>query len=137
MAKKNKRRINCSICSYFSDRKWNLERHYEYVHNQSPAPNRRVLYWNQPAVQKMPSNPNERSESHLSSVESMFQKLDQFSKLQNRIANSTETFDRVKSLESNVNTLQYQLRELYQHNWIIPISHVQGLSGHLLLVPYI
>lgn len=134
MAKKTRRRINCSDCSYFSDRKWNLERHYEKVHNQLPTPQQSVTYWNQTSLDKMPFVPVGRSERALSSGESWFQTIDQFSKFQSRIANSGQTFNRVNSLESKVSTLENQLRELHQHNWIVPRSYVQGLSGHICTI---
>lgn len=131
MGKKNNPGWSCIICSYSSGRKWNLERHYEKVHQQMPNPQQKLRHWNRPATEQVPRVSSELDEIPWPYSESWFQRVGELSKHQNRIANSKQTFNRVNFLESRVNTLENQLRQLYQHNWIIPRLHVQGLNGHI------
>lgn len=79
-----------------------------------------------------------RNETSLLGSDKFWHEVDEYSKLQDRIANSKQTFDRVNTLQSsvnnlqsNVNMLENQLRELHQHNWIIPRFHIQGLNGYI------
>src|SRR6185503_18622184 len=64
-------------------------------------------------------------------------KIQEFGKMQNMIANSNQTFDRISNLQWQVNVLQQQIgycrkyiSDLLSHNLLFPKRSVQGVSGH-------
>jgi hypothetical protein len=65
-------------------------------------------------------------------------KLQEAAKMQNMIANSNQTFDRINNLQWQVNTLQKQIQlsqkqmsDLLSYNWLSPKRSIQGLSAFL------
>ena len=124
--------LSCSNCTYSSSRKWNLVRHYEKVHGQKMNLTHKGLHQNFRATQNNPTdNGNLNNTTSSDPPETWSQTLNDLSKTQNTIANSNQTFDRLNFFEAKAKTLENQLNELYQHNWIIPRFHVQGLNGHI------
>jgi hypothetical protein len=64
-------------------------------------------------------------------------KIQEFGKMQNMIANSNQTFDRISNLQWQVNALQQQIgycrkyiSDLLSRNLLFPKRSVQGVSGH-------
>jgi hypothetical protein len=67
-----------------------------------------------------------------------FKELFDFAELNSKMTNSTQTFNRMNSLQLQVNSLQQQVAsygrnfsDLYSHYWILPNSSIKGISGYV------
>jgi hypothetical protein len=68
----------------------------------------------------------------------LWDNIQELAKMQNMIANSNQTFDRINNLQWQVNTLQKQIQlsqkqmsDLLSYNWLSPKRSIQGLSAFL------
>jgi hypothetical protein len=124
----------CNICFKKFTRKGNMLTHMEDIHSifentfkKNPAPpqtqgsNSSTIELNSPdSVQK---------QSPLTALERTWARIGEVLKVSSEYMKSFNTLQDNNYLRGQIDLYQREIRELREHNWILPYSAIEGLSG--------
>ncbi len=126
-----KGKFQCLNCQYTSTRKYNLQRHYLLVHGQGVKVPEYEQYQKPLMKPNNFQNTREYQKPENPPWELSWENIERMAKVNNTISNSKQTFDQINFLQEKANYLEKELAALYYNYWMIPQSHVQGISGYI------
>ena len=124
-------KFRCSNCQYTSLRKYNLDRHSVLVHGQVLKRPEKEKY-NKPLIKPNSfESIHEYTKPENRPWDLTWESIERMAKINNTISNSRQTFDQINFLQGKANHLEKELAALHFNYWMIPKSHVQGISGYI------